>query len=233
MEPLKDAYGQIILALYEGKSSFELVEMDTGYISLSRAPSLYLLEYNDWPEVEKKAIKYAKGRVLDIGCGAGRHCLNLQREGYEVVGIDNSRLAIDICKRRGVKNAFVMPIEELSFNDIFDTVLLFGVNFGLFSGKDKSLEILDRINDVTSDNARIICSTRDPYDTRNQHFLDYHKRNRSMGRLTGQLRIRVRYRQYATDWFDYLLVSKDEMKTLLKGTGWKENHIFFHHENWV
>ncbi|MCW4049997.1 MAG: hypothetical protein NWE89_09715 [Candidatus Bathyarchaeota archaeon] len=54
MEPLKDAYGQIILALYEKRPCFELVEMDTGYVSLSRAPSLYLLEYNDWPEVEKR-----------------------------------------------------------------------------------------------------------------------------------------------------------------------------------
>ncbi|MCW4049998.1 MAG: hypothetical protein NWE89_09720 [Candidatus Bathyarchaeota archaeon] len=42
-----------------------------------------------------------------------------------------------------------------------------------------------------------------------------------MGRMGGQLRIRVRYRQYATDWFDYLLVSKEEMKGLLQGSGWK------------
>ena len=122
---------------------------------------------------------------------------------------------------RGVKNAFVMSIEELSFDEYFDTVLLFGVNFGLFSGMEESRIILEKINRVTSDDARIICSTRDPYITSNQYYLDYHERNRSLGRMGGQLRIRVRYRQYATDWFDYLLVSREEMKALLQGSGWR------------
>jgi len=39
--------------------------------------------------------------------------------------------------------------------------------------------------------------------------------------MPGQLRIRIRYRSYATPWFDYLLVSKLEMKEILQGTGWK------------
>ena len=38
--------------------------------------------------------------------------------------------------------------------------------------------------------------------------------------MPGQLRIRVRYKGYATQWLDYLLVSKDEMKGILKGTRW-------------
>jgi hypothetical protein len=51
------------------------------------------------------------------------------------------------------------------------------------------------------------------------HFA-YHRRNRRRGRMAGQLRIRVRYQKYATPWFDYLVVSRKEMGTLLRGTGW-------------
>lgn len=39
--------------------------------------------------------------------------------------------------------------------------------------------------------------------------------------MPGQLRIRVRFRNYIGDWFDYLLVSKNQMKDILKDTGWK------------
>jgi hypothetical protein len=35
------------------------------------------------------------------------------------------------------------------------------------------------------------------------------------------LRIRIRFRKYAGQWFDYLMVSKEEMQNILKGTRWK------------
>jgi hypothetical protein len=39
--------------------------------------------------------------------------------------------------------------------------------------------------------------------------------------MGGQIRIRVRFRTYVGRWFDYLMVSKEEMKQILAGTGWK------------
>ena len=38
--------------------------------------------------------------------------------------------------------------------------------------------------------------------------------------MSGQLRLRVRYKQYATPWFDYLFVSKEEMRDILDTTAW-------------
>jgi hypothetical protein len=38
--------------------------------------------------------------------------------------------------------------------------------------------------------------------------------------MPGQIRIRVRFRERATPWFDYLMVSKSELTELLDGTGW-------------
>ena len=39
--------------------------------------------------------------------------------------------------------------------------------------------------------------------------------------MGGQIRMRGRYRRFATPWSDYLMVSPDEMDALLEGTGWK------------
>jgi len=36
--------------------------------------------------------------------------------------------------------------------------------------------------------------------------------------MSDQLKIRIRYRKYATRWFNYLMVSMDEMNEILKET---------------
>ena len=45
--------------------------------------------------------------------------------------------------------------------------------------------------------------------------------------MGGQLRLRIRYRQYATPWFDYLFVSKEEMEEILDGTAWHAQHYIY------
>jgi len=74
---------------------------------------------------------------------------------------------------------------------------------------------------MTSEGALIIAHTRDPYKTDNPAHLEYQEFNRKRGRMSGQLRIRIRFQKYAGQWFEYLIVSKEEMQSILKGTRWK------------
>ena len=209
-------------ASYNGEWALEIVERDDGLTTYSRLPEHYFSNYKDWPLIEKEAMEFVKGRVLDIGCGAGRHSLYLQEKGFDVLAIDNSPLAIRICKLRGVKNAEEVSIEEVSGEmGTFDTILLLGNNFGLFGGFEKARILLRKFHRMTSHDALIITETRDPYKTSNPDHLEYQEFNRKRGRMSGQLRIRIRFKKYTTPWFDYLLVSKDEMETILQDTGWK------------
>jgi SAM-dependent methyltransferase len=219
----KDAYGQQVFAYFKGKPSSEIVEREDGLIGVSTGSPLYFSDYNKWPVLEKKAIKYAKGNVLDVGCGAGRVCLYLQKKGLNVLGFDNSPLAIKVCKLRGVKNAKLLSIEnigKLKFSSI-DSVIMFGNNFGLFGNFNKAKVLLKEIYKITKPNAVIIAQSVDPYKTKDSIHLSYHKLNKKRGRMSGQLKIRVRFEKYISDWFDYLLISQKEMKEILEGTGWK------------
>ncbi|MBM4430314.1 MAG: hypothetical protein FJ026_08225 [Chloroflexi bacterium] len=138
------------------------------------------------------------------------------------MGIDESPLAIQVCRLRGLADVRRMSVSRLSHAlGLFDTILMLGNNFGLFANPKRARWLLRRFYGLTSDGARIIGETLDPYQTTDPAHLEYHKFNRERGRAPGQVRIRIRYKKWVNPWFDYLFVSKDEMERVLEGTDWK------------
>lgn len=207
---------------YRGrKDAVEIVERDDGLIGASVGASAYFSTYDQWSELDKAAMELVRGRVLDVGCGAGRHALHLQERGHDVVGIDVSSLAAEVCRLRGVRDVRVLPVTQVS-RDLgpIDTVIMMGNNWGLMGGHKRARWLLRRLRNLTTGQGRIVALTTDPYGTETPEHLSYHASNRQRGRMGGQLRIRVRYRKYATPWFDYLLVSKPELEDIVAGTGW-------------
>ena len=224
-KPEQDAFGQALMHYQNGKSRQYTVERDDGHIDHLKTGT-YFQVHEEWPTYEREAMKSIKGRVLDVGCGAGRHAIYLQNTGFDVLGIDASPLAIEICKRRGLKNAKVMPIEEINYGSgSFDTVLMMGNNFGLFGSVEKARVLLERIYRMTTNDAVLIASSNDVYKTSDPVHLMYQETNRKRGRMSGQIRLRVRFMQYTTPWYDYLMVSKEEMEGILIGTGWQVQEI--------
>ncbi|MCA9924686.1 MAG: class I SAM-dependent methyltransferase, partial [Anaerolineales bacterium] len=130
----QDAYGQEVYDFYRGEKVVEIVERDDRYIDVSGGPAAYFAPFAEWPVIEQEAIQLAEGRVLDVGCGPGRVALYLQEKGHEVVGIDNSPLAVKTAGLRGVADARVLSITQASRKalGLFDTIVMFGNNFGLF-----------------------------------------------------------------------------------------------------
>ncbi len=224
MSQSNDVYGQELMAFYRNQSENEIIEREDGLIDARGlgGRKYYFSEYKDWAPFEKESMRYVKGRVLDIGCGAGRHSLYLQKKGFNVLGIDNSPLAIQVCRLRGLKKTRILAIEELQRlkAGTFDSILMMGNNFGLFGSFPKARRLLRQMSRITSPKARIIAQTLDPYPTQEPIHLAYHRLNRKRGRMAGQIRLRVRFQNLAGPWMDYLLVSEKEMRGILEGTGW-------------
>lgn len=223
IKPKQDAYGHELFRFLKRGKSNEIVERDDGFIEAGiMGPAGYFAEYAKWPAIQKRAMRLVKGRVLDIGAGAGRCALHLQKQGHPVVSIDNSPLAVKVCRARGVKDVRLLPIEHVGKAlGVFDTIIMFGNNFGLLRGPEQARRLLKRFAEITTPNALIIAETTDACQTKDPYHLSYHRFNRRRGRLPGQLRIRVRYKTLATPWFDYWLASKREIEQMLKGTPWR------------
>lgn len=236
MNDVQDAYGHALSDYLRrrGKSR-EIIERDDGYVDVPViGREMYFADYTHWPIHHRRAMRYAKGRVLDVGCGAGRHALYLQRRGLDVLGIDVSPHAVAVCRRRGLRGVRVMSTTRVSSAlGTFGSVLMLGNNFGLLANRVRGRWLLRRLHSITDPDARIIAESVDPYLTDNPFHLAYHRRNRQRGRMAGQLRIRVRYQKYATPWFDYLIVSRTEMAAMLRGTGWAVERFLAGRPNYI
>ena len=66
MKDHQDAYGHSIYHYYKNEEGFEIVEREDGYIDASDSLKHFLSIYKDWPSHQKKAMKYVKGKVLDL-----------------------------------------------------------------------------------------------------------------------------------------------------------------------
>lgn len=226
MQPKHDAFGQMMAAhLRNGRGEPETIERDDGYINIGRGPALYFAPFELWSSAEQEASAYVRGRVLDIGCGAGRHALHLQAQGHEVVAIDNSPLAIQVCRERGVRDVRVLDATQVSRRmGRFDTITLWG-SFAMVSNVKRGRWLLRRFHGMTGEQGRIIAAALNPYGTEDPAHRAYHEQNRQRGRMGGQIRVRVRFHQYATPWFDLLFVSPDELLDIVAGTGWQIHRL--------
>ena len=218
-----DAFGQLLLQCWRdgGRTgvAHEIVERDDGFIGLSDAAT-YFAGPDEWQAPERAGLEHIVGRVLDVGCGAGRHAVTLAEAGHDVVGIDPSAGAIEIARERGV-HAVQTTLSDLPAElGTFDTFVLFGANLALLGPAESCAETLTQLARAARPGARIVGSCLDPYATTSPDHLDYHDLNRERGRLPGHLRIRIRHRRLATPWFDYVFRSPDELIEAIADSPW-------------
>jgi SAM-dependent methyltransferase len=102
--------------------------------------------------IEVFDIKRKVDRILDVGCGVGRHIVFFAEQGFDVYGVDISKEAIEIANawlaKKGLKaDLRVGDIEKLPFDDeIFDVVVSHGVLDHIpFSKAKKAMEEIKRV----------------------------------------------------------------------------------------
>jgi len=158
---MKDLFGKAIFDFYT-KNSPEDIITETSISEEDEMSVEYLFRsYNEMPKIEQKALQLAKGKILDVGCGAGSHALSLQNErNLEVTAIDISDKAIETCRLRGIKNAKVENILDFD-SEKFDTILLLMNGTGIFGQLKDCNTYLTKLKSLLNPGGQILIDSSD------------------------------------------------------------------------
>lgn len=182
----------------------------------------FFRDYNEMPLLEKKSLQLCKGRVLDVGCGAGSHSLYLQNKGFDVTAIDISKGAIDVARKRGVKDARQIHLLELQ-EEKFDTILLLMNGTGIFETLQKAPLYLHHLKLLLNDGGSILIDSSDlafMYDAEENGAIWV-----PADRYYGELTFTMTYKGVTSASFDWLYIDQKKFETLCKQNGFKFNVV--------
>lgn len=117
--------------------------------------------YHEMPPLEQRALNEARGKVLDVGAGAGCHALALQECGFDVTAVDISPLSCETMKERGVANVKCVNIFNQRFQERFDTLLLLMNGTGIAGKLSRLPQLLSRLKQLMNPGAQILIDSSD------------------------------------------------------------------------
>lgn len=100
--------------------------------------------------LEQTLSLHACSKILDLGCGRGRHAINLAQKGYRVTGIDLSEQAIrtakEKAKQQGLDNIdFKVQDMRNPLPHKFDAIVNLFTTFGYFLEDEENARVFDSV----------------------------------------------------------------------------------------
>lgn len=157
----KDLFGKAMLD-FATHNNPENIITETNISDADEMDVSYLFRtFKEMPKLEQKALKLAKGKILDVGCGAGSHALYLQENGFNVKAIDISANAIETCHLRGIKDTAVISVLDLDVTLKYDTIYLLMNGTGIFRKLKNIDQYLSKLKELLTPEGQILIDSSD------------------------------------------------------------------------
>jgi len=169
--------GEAFAAYSQGERS-AIISVNSDVWKPEQVPvaAYYRPDHQELPTLELKALSLCRSGVLDVGAGAGRHSLELQRRGLTVRSLEVCHRSAEVCRRRGVTD--VVCDDIFSFCDgSWETLLLLQHGIGvvgtlagldLFLRRSRTLLAADGL--IVCDSADISTTVRTRQRTSSTHY---------------------------------------------------------------
>lgn len=210
----KNLFGKALADYYhkKQKSPFYICDEKGEY------PLDLIFFLNDKPEeYECEILKYAKGKILEIGCGAGRIMKYLQECGHDVTGFDIDQTLILLCKERGINNVFIESYINMEKFGIYDTIIALNRTIGITSTIADAKMLLQKCYTCSLENGVLIFDSLEVRPELSTTGLGIYER-----------RLRYKYEDQYSEWFPWVNFNSSTARKLLAETGWNVERINRH-----
>jgi SAM-dependent methyltransferase len=170
----------------------------------------YFRGEDDMPDIEWMALEQCRGKVLDIGAGAGSHTLLLQEQGVDVTAIDISQLCVKTMQERGVNKATEADI--FNYQAKFDTLLLLMNGIGLAGTLPGLKDLLIHLNTLLNKGGQLL------FDSSDIAYL--YEGNVPKQGYYGEIQYQYEYKKLKTEWFNWLYIDEHTLKQIAIETGY-------------
>jgi SAM-dependent methyltransferase len=167
------------------------------------------------PELELRALTLCRGRVLDLGAGAGRHALELQARGLDVTAIDVCPDAVAIMRERGVRDARCGDLATVG-GERFDTILLLMHGIGLVGTLAGLAAFLEQAKEIIADDGQIVCDSADLTIIVPSFFDPGGLPDHGTERYPGEVEFRLTYGQLEGQPYPWLFVDPRTLERFAK-----------------
>jgi SAM-dependent methyltransferase len=214
---VKDIFGQALFDHYKENSKHKLWINNTYGPKEEMPLDVYFRTEAEMPDLELMSLNHCRGKVLDVGAGAGSHALLLQEKSLDVTAIDISGLAVTIMQQRGVKQTFTADIFNYTAGK-YDTLLLMMNGIGLCGTIEQLRLFLQHTKTLLKPGGQLL------FDSSDIAYL-YEGRVPD-GAYYGELSYQYIYRGQKTDWFKWLYIDQEKLKSVALQEGWMTEVLY-------
>lgn len=156
----KDIYGKGLLSYINGNRN-AVFTVESNIAETEQWPvSTFFRGYNEMSQAEKIALLHTKGKILDVGAGAGSHTLWLQQQGKNVAAMDISEGAVKVMRQRGVRQT-IHDDFFLYNKQTFDMLLMLMNGIGIVGKLDKLPLFFDQAKKLLNPGGKILIDSSD------------------------------------------------------------------------
>jgi SAM-dependent methyltransferase len=183
------------------------------------SPGYFFRTFDQMPLQEQEALKRCKGKILDIGAGAGAHSIWLKEKGLEVVSIDISPLSCEVMRKRGLTNVLCGNIYSLT-NQKFDTILLLMNGAGVAQTLPGLSVLLNHLKQLLNPGGKILADSSDLLylftDENGESWIDI-----ASDTYYGEMEYQLSYKTVRGKKFPWLFVDSDTLTEYAERSGFK------------
>ena len=209
MNSKKDAMGRAIADYWKNKKADRLRVFSPMFEEDEIPLTTLFRNYENMPEIERKALDMATGRTLDVGAASGCHSLVLQKKGIDVTAIDISPLAVETMKNRGVQKVIEQDFFTLAGQQ-YDTILMLMNGIGIVGTLERLPKFFRQLDKILAPGGQVLCDSSDisyVFEDENGMMdipdeMDYY----------GEQSFRMQYKDTIGEPFDWLYIDADTLK---------------------